>query len=249
VRSSEERARVAALVAEGLNDCAIVRQTEIPRSTIREWRAGPKPRARLTRSVPHIEDISAWEYSYLLGAYLGDGYLAPAPPGRTSRQLRIYLDAQYPAIILECACAIEDLFRGRRAGLYLHPTSNMVIVSLSSTDWESLFPQHGPGMKHTRRIGLAGWQRELVQREPGRFVRGLIHSDGSRTMNCVRSPAGKEYVYPRYEFSNMSEDIRGLFTWACDLLGVAWKPMNHKTISVARRDSVARLDEFVGPKR
>jgi hypothetical protein len=214
VRSSEERARVAALVAEGLNDCAIVRQTEIPRSTIREWRAGPKPRARLIRSVPHIEDISAWEYSYLLGAYLGDGYLAPAQPGRTSRQLRIYLDAQYPAIILECACAIEDLFRGRRAGLYLHPTSNMVIVSLSSTDWG-----------------------------------GLIHSDGSRTMNCVRSPAGKEYVYPRYEFSNMSEDIRGLFTWACDLLGVAWKPMNHKTISVARRDSVARLDEFVGPKR
>jgi hypothetical protein len=232
-----------------VNDCAIARQTGIPRSTVRDWRAVPEPRARARRRGPRLEDLPAFDYSYLLGMYLGDGYLAPAPPGRTSRQLRIYLDAQYPAMILECSRAVEHLFPGRRAGIQLHATCNMVIVSLSSTHWESLLPQHGSGMKHTRKIELSAWQRELVEREPGRFLRGLIHSDGSRTMNRVRSRAGKAYVYPRYEFCNVSADIRNLFTWACDLTGVAWRPMNHKTISVARRDSVAILDEFVGPKR
>jgi hypothetical protein len=234
---------------EGLNDCAISRRTGIPRSTVREWRAQPVPHKRQRFVEPRIDDLPPKPYTYLLGMYLGDGYLAPPVPGRRSRQLRVYLDNQYPSIILECACAIEALFPGRRAGLQHHATSNMVLVSLYSNQWEVLFPQHGPGMKHTRAIKLTPWQQELVQLEPGCFLRGLIHSDGSRTMNRVRSRAGRQYVYPRYEFCNVSDDIRGLFTWACDLVGVAWRPMNHKTITVARRESVALLDEFVGPKR
>jgi hypothetical protein len=32
------------------------------------------------------------------------------------------------------------------------------------------------------------------------------------------------------------------------MLGIEWRVMNRWTISVARRASVARLDEFVGPK-
>jgi hypothetical protein len=159
--------------------------------------------------------------------YLGDGYLAPTARG--SRQLRIYLDNVYPSIILECARAIEQLFPGRRAGLHHHATYNMVLVTLYSRYWEALLPQRGPGMKHTRTIRLTEWQRELVKQEPGRFARGLIHSDGWRGVNRVRSPAGKQYVYPRYEFSNRSEDILGLFGWACDLLGVSWRRMNHKS--------------------
>ncbi len=59
---------------------------------------------------------------------------------------------------------------------------------------------------------------------------------------------GRAYSYPRYTFSNSSEDIRRIFTLACDLLGVQWRQMNATNVSVARRESVARLDEFVGPK-
>jgi hypothetical protein len=59
----------------------------------------------------------------------------------------------------------------------------------------------------------------------------------------------KLYTYPRYNFSNASADIRKLFCDACDLLGIEWRVMNARNISVARRASVARLDEFVGPKR
>ena len=33
-----------------------------------------------------------------------------------------------------------------------------------------------------------------------------------------------------------------------DRLGIAWAQMNKKNISVAQREAVARLDEFVGPK-
>ncbi len=56
------------------------------------------------------------------------------------------------------------------------------------------------------------------------------------------------YAYPRYQFSNRSLDIQRLFTRACDRVGVEWRQMNRWNISVAKRGSVALLDEFVGPK-
>ena len=59
---------------------------------------------------------------------------------------------------------------------------------------------------------------------------------------------GRDYAYPRYQFSNRSDDIRALFTYACDLVGIEWRPWGRWHISVARSASVARLDEFVGPK-
>jgi hypothetical protein len=59
---------------------------------------------------------------------------------------------------------------------------------------------------------------------------------------------GRDYEYPRYQFSNRSEDIKRLFTDTCDGLGIEWRHWGQYHISVARRASVARLDEFVGPK-
>jgi hypothetical protein len=82
-------------------------------------------------------------------------------------------------------------------------------------------------------------------------VRGLIHSDGCRVTNwTVRQVAGeaKRYEYPRYLFVNESVDIRGLYTGALDLLGVAWRYTKRNTISVARHEAVLTLDQYVGPK-
>jgi hypothetical protein len=56
------------------------------------------------------------------------------------------------------------------------------------------------------------------------------------------------YEYPRYMFSNESPDILRLCGETLDLLGVAWRFSRRNAISVARREAVARLDEFVGPK-
>lgn len=117
-----------------------------------------------------------------------------------------------------------------------------------SLAWLCLFPQHGRGRKHERRIVLDPWQREIVRACAGSFARGLIHSDGWRGLNRVRVN-GKDYAYQRYQFSNRSDDIRKLFTDACDVLGVDWRPWGRFHISVAKRASVARLDEHVGPKR
>ena len=87
----------------------------------------------------------------------------------------------------------------------------------------------------------------MVGAHPQQFLRGLIHSDGCRFINTVRH-GPKVYKYPRYNFSNRSDDIRRIFCDACDLLGIEWRVMNAWNISVARRASVARLDEFIGPK-
>jgi len=123
----------------------------------------------------------------------------------------------------------------------------MFTVAAYSKAWPCLFPQHGPGKKHTRRIALEPWQLALVAEVPGRLLRGMIHTDGWRGENRVMSK-GRSYSYPRYQFSSRSEDIRGIFCHGCDLLGVAWRPWGRWHISVARRDAVALLDEHVGLK-
>jgi hypothetical protein len=99
---------------------------------------------------------------------------------------------------------------------------------------------------HTRR--LARGNRRAV---PKPFLRGLIHSDGSRTVNrfSVALRAGRrEYAYPRYFFTNLSADIRDLFCAACEQLDICWSQSSYKNISVAERRSVKFLDSFIGPK-
>jgi hypothetical protein len=59
----------------------------------------------------------------------------------------------------------------------------------------------------------------------------------------------RTYEYIRYQFTNRSEGIRRIFCDACDQLGVEWRRMKENDISIARRDSVAKLDAFTGAKR
>jgi hypothetical protein len=113
----------------------------------------------------------------------------------------------------------------------------------NSRHWICMFPQHGRGRKHERPIVLEDWQQAIVDRYPMPFIRGLIHSDGCRVLNWVNNTP-----YPRYHFSNASDDIRALFGRACDRFGVDWRPNNARNLSVARRDSVRLLDQFIGPK-
>lgn len=134
----------------------------------------------------------------------------------------------------------------------LRRDKSTVILQSSSRDWPNLFPQHGPGKKHERKIELVDWQLLITHEWTREFIRGLIHSDGSRCMNrfSVKLPSGRigRYAYPRYFFTNYSEDIRRIFCDHCDLLGIRWSQSNPRNISVSHRDSVAILDSFVGPK-
>jgi hypothetical protein len=184
-------------------------------------------------------------YAYLLGIYLGDGYICARPRGVWL--LRITLDAAYPGIVAECVAAVEALVPGkpyvlRRRG------ERAVEVSKYWKHWTCLIPQHGPGRKHTRLIVLDDWQWGIVTANVGPFLRGLIHSDGTRIVATERKG---NYVRraPRYAFSNRSEDILGIFRSACEIAGIHCTRASRKQIAVYSKSAVARLDEFVGPKR
>lgn len=127
------------------------------------------------------------------------------------------------------------------------PKQGCVMVQAVSMHWPCLFPQHGPGRKHERKIALADWQQQIVDEHPKPFVRGLFHSDGCRVVNHV-TVRGKRYAYPRYFFSNESADIMALCAAALDRIGAQWRLNRRNSLSVARAASVALLDTFIGPK-
>lgn len=99
---------------------------------------------------------------------------------------------------------------------------------------------------------MADWQLELTHSHPGSLIRGLIHSDGCRVVNRFRTklPSGRdaEYAYVRYFFSNLSEDIREIFRQSCELLDIRVTQSNDRNLTMCHRDSIAILEELVGPK-
>jgi hypothetical protein len=121
------------------------------------------------------------------------------------------------------------------------------IVSTSKS-WPCLFPQHGPGRKHERFIDLTEWQAAIVRRRPQQFIRGLLHSDGCRITNFATTRSGRRYEYPRYLFTNASDDIRELFCLVLRLLRIDYTLPKRRVVSIAKADSVQLLDAFVGPK-
>lgn len=255
-RSPSEVAQVLELVEAGHSALAVARVTGIPRSTVRDWIEGRVPAYAAAGRVAScavcggpahdFERLTA-RYAYLLGLYLGDGCISAHRRG--VYRLRIFLDARYPGIVDSCARAIREVMPGNKVGRrayasdYSHGTESTVQLSSYSRSWPCLFPQHGPGKKHERSITLVDWQQIVVRRHPEELLCGLIHSDGCRFMNTGR--AG--WRHPRYAFSNLSDDIRGIFCDTCDLIGVRWTRAPN-TVYVSRVADVAKLDEFIGPK-
>jgi len=188
------------------------------------------------------------EYVHLLGLYLGDGTISAHR--RQIYRLRIFLDKKYPRIVDECAASMAAAMPAGKLHRLL-TRSNCYSVSAYSRSWPCLFPQHGPGVKHSRRIYLAEWQQELAKRWPDQLIKGMIQSDGCRVINTGRGG----WKQPRYAFSNVSTDVTSIFCSACDCMRLRWTasfPSNEKavvSIYVSRKDDVSRLDEFVGPKR
>jgi hypothetical protein len=174
--------------------------------------------------------------------YLGDGCMFRHPRGVW--RVELTLDSVYRDIISECTAAIGSLLPENRVAIDEdHGKGRFAIVRCYSKAWPCLFPQHGPGPKHERAIVLEPWQEQIVDAQPEQFVRGLIHSDGCRVLNRVNGKA-----YPRYHFTQVSDDIRRLFCRSLRQLGIDYTWNDARNVSIARRPSVARLDEFVGPK-
>ncbi|RST02347.1 transcriptional regulator [Streptomyces sp. WAC07149] len=237
------RRHALALLGEGKSINSVSKETGISRAAIRAWRTRIDPLPRMNQSAPCSGPSDAAAYAYLLGLYLGDGCISPHPRG--GHHLRIACADAWPGLIELCRAAI--LAVRPTARVYVLQRQGCVNVTSYGRHWTCLFPQHAPGRKHERRIALEPWQQEIVDAHPWEFVRGLIHSDGCRTTNwTVRN--GKRYEYPRYFFTNKSEDISGLLTGTLDRLGVQWRQANKQNVSIARKESVALMDAHVGPK-
>jgi hypothetical protein len=235
-----------ARIAAGLNDCEVARQMGIPRSTVRDWRRPtytPKTQAglcpRCWRTARRRIAFADADYAELLGLYLGDGHIVRT--GRSDR-FRLFLDTRYSGIISDARRLLERCFPEASVGLGRSAEGTTTIVSLYSTHLACLFPQHGAGMKHKRRIKLEDWQRAIVARQPWPFLRGLIRSDG-----CVFVNRTGPYEYVSYDFTNHSADILELFTDACDLVGVEYRAYT-KRVRIYRRASVALMLQHVGLK-
>ncbi|WP_405494095.1 transcriptional regulator [Streptomyces sp. NBC_00096] len=240
------RIRTLDLLADGRSMNSVSKETGISRAAIRSWIKRVDP--LLNPAAPCATPTNAASYSYLLGLYLGDGYISQ-PPGHRVPSLRITCDDKWPGLMDSAEQSMRQVFpfnrvcRARKAGCH--------DVKVYSKHLTCLFPQHGPGKKHERRITLEDWQQAIVDAHPWEFLRGLIHSDGCRVTNwTVRN--GKRYEYPRYFFTNKSDDIRKLCTDTLAKVGVQWTvlargcdPFN---VSIARKASVALMDEHIGPK-
>lgn len=228
---------------------ALICGASIP--AIRHWRRGSRrsgPKEFMPR-CPRCDDrsLDRSAYAYLLGLYLGDGYINLGRRGVYT--LWIICGDDWPGLADEAEQAMRavmpasSVFRVAKIGCHA--------IKSTSKHWPCLFPQHGPGRKHLRNIELEPWQKEIAAKHTGEFVKGLFHSDGCRCINRVRRrlvDGDHWYEYPRYFFDNLSADILRLCGEGLDRLGVDWRFSKPTTISVARREAVARLDQFVGPK-
>lgn len=246
----EKYRAVSALLGTGLSDREIASATGVNRATVRNWRVAATPPEFILRS----ERVASWtvvdgaSYSYLLGAYLGDGTVCV----QKGIWLQIVNDRRYPGVTAEILSAMGVIFPGRPPRKHPSSCGESDVLCVSHPAVLRAFPQHGPGRKHLRPIILADWQLELTHTHPGALVRGLIHSDGCRVLNRFKTklPSGRvaEYEYIRYFFSNHSADIRQIFRDHCALLGIRVTQSNHRNLTVSHRNSVGILEKIVGPK-
>jgi hypothetical protein len=127
----------------------------------------------LQRICEPINTLVQQDYAYLLGLYLGDGNITKV---RNVYRIRITLDARYPGIIQSCSRAIQTILPNNQVGIverYYKDRLSCVDVSCFHKFWPEVFPQHGEGKKHLRKIQLEDWQQVIVDTYPLEFFRGL----------------------------------------------------------------------------
>lgn len=177
-----------ALVAAGLSPTEIGRRLRVPKCTIQYWCRGgrqePATRAQRKTCVRcHELPLDERQYAYLLGSYLGDGHITAGR--RYVASLALYCSDDWPGVRREVQEAMRAVMPSSRVCLVARTGCHA--VTSYSNHWLCRFPQHGPGMKHTRTIALEPWQSAFVEEHPGRLLRGLFHSDGCRILNWARS--------------------------------------------------------------
>jgi hypothetical protein len=175
-------------------------------------------------------------YSYILGLYLGDGYINPV---NNTYLLKITMDSKYQLLNDYVLKQLHILFPTNSVNRIKHKHYNMDILSVYNPYLDILFPHLGKGLKYKRKIELQDWQKDLLN--PVAFIQGLIHSDG-----CFYIHYNK---YPAFCFSNMSTDIKQLFINAINSIDIkpTYKDINKKNIYIYGKHA-KKLLELIGTK-
>jgi len=205
---------VLTLFDSGHNYSRIARDTGVSRSTIREWverRPATRGWTACLVCLGTPDRLPPGPYAYLLGLYLGDGYIASHPRG--VYKLQISRCNAYPQLMAECSLVMAEILPNRISQVHRKGCTE---VCSYSKHWPCLIPQHGPGHKHHRVIALAPWQQSIVDEFPAPFLRGLVHADGCRVLNNVNGRATRAMSSPTHRQTSDSSSPEPVTSWMCN---------------------------------
>lgn len=229
-------------IKEGVSIRAIAKEIGVHHSTVLYWIKNDRiskitDTDLITNQIHKICKENSGDYAYILGSYLGDGYINQTP--RTYR-LRIYnsLDNE---IISDQIKSLSLLFPNNKVSEFRQKHAKCVEVGVHNKQLPIYFPQHGSGHKHEREIKLSDWQTLIVREYPECFLKGLLDSDGSMYLHKVG-----HISYRYYMFTNKSSDILTLYTTVMDLLGISYtmakKNCGSTNIYTRRFSEVEKID-------
>lgn len=149
----------------GVDDASNAAAHGVAVKTLRRWCAmyardgQTRGQTHLAAPCPRCTDGPLDEAAYceLLGWYLGDGYISTARRGVYG--LHVVNDRRYPRDLGRIAELMKRVKPQARP--HTREVPGAIIETVSWKHLPCVFPQHGPGRKHTRSMRLAYWQERL----------------------------------------------------------------------------------------
>jgi len=243
MRTLEEIQDIIGLHKQNFNNCEISRILNIPRGTIKDVVKQYKEKGegyflKKRGVLDHSYLKNKKEYAYILGMYLGDGSITQYKTHRTP-SIRIALDSKWPHVIEKVQEKLQEIFPNNKVSLINVTGANCVHIKCYNKHLREIF-EYGKGAKHKRKIVLKDWQKKAIDSYPWDFLRGLIHSDGSR---YTMTASGRV----NYSFSNKSVDIIELFKNICEKCEIKYncykKQNGQYEVRIRRIESVKKLDK------
>lgn len=231
MRNINEYNNFLQLKLSGITNTKISKILNIPRTTLNDWEIkGFKSKEQ--RIFKHFDD-DVWvkSYNYILGQYLGDGYIVKI--GRVYC-LKIYCDAKYKELNDYIFKTLKIIFPSN--SIMRNHYQNHIITYVYSNTIPELFPQLGSGLKKNRKIELFEWQKLIIDYKY--LLAGLLHSDGSFYF---------DREYEMCNFTNTSYDILDIFKECCKNIELKFTVTKNK-IHIRNRKDVKWIIDNIGDK-
>ena len=214
-------------------------------------RAG-KPRDRVLPDCDGAQlDVAA--YAELLGWYLGDGRISRH--GATCRRCASSCDATLRRGDHRATSSSRCAASSRRGTMPPRPDKpGCVVITVGLEALAVPVPAARPrAQARAPDRARATGSRTIVEAFPAAFLRGLFHSDGCRVNNWATRDGRRREEALRLPALAVHQQLRR--TSASSAAGRSISSTSRggsptaKTISVSRREGVARLDELIGLKQ